>query len=314
MKKFLLLLLLVVSLPVYADVVFDSSFDSQSKAVINKAVMENSKGNDDIKFLLSSLERQVEDNGDIHIAFNLSFLDESFDINVITEEKNLEKAVIAEIYNVLFYQEKLYSDSDEIINYIYSGSFSFVPKNNYRRGTTLTSYDEKGRISGVFEVKKHYTDVDGLQAIFVRNARPGNRLEKTSSFRYSLMGATNFYIGAYSLSAELMNTSWLYPFSPTLSFFYEERAGNRAMYAGIGLTAFFDLNDIFSSSFTLLEEGRIGASASLLLGAKNQEFAYDGFYSIFYEHRLLPKFYWRVGYAYYPMLKSSLILGVGGSF
>lgn len=314
MKKIILILLFAISLPLYSEVVFDSSFDSSVMAVISNAVDKNDKGNDDVTFSFSSFEKNKWDDGSVHISFDLSFLDENLDVNVVADEKNWEKSIAKEIHNVLFYQTKLYSDSAEIIDYIYSDSFSFIPKHSYRRGTTLTSYDESGNVSGVFEVRKHYKDVDGLQAIYIKDARPGNRLEKSSSFRYSLMGATNFYIGAFSFSAELMNTSWIYPFSPTLSVFYEERAGKRALYAGIGVTAFLDLNDIFSSGFTLVQDGRVGASASLLLGGRNGEFAYDGYYGIFYEHRLFPKFYWRIGYAYYPMMKSSLILGIGGSF
>lgn len=314
MKKLLVIFLLILSIPLYSEVVFDQSFDLSSMNIIKKAIDENDKGHDDVVFSLSSFEKEEKDKGKFLYSFNLSFLDNSFDIKVLSDEKSIKKDLTREIYNALFYEESLYSDSSETIDYIYSGSFSFIPEENYRRGQTFISYDERGKKTGVFELNRHYKDVESLQPVYIKNARPGNELRKASSFRYSLQGATNFYKGAFSFSAELMNTSWIYPFSPSVSVFYEQRAGRKGVYFGIGLSAFFDLNDIFSTGFTLIEEGRIGANATFLLGALDGEFAYNGAYSIFYEHRLLPKFYWRVGYAYYPMMKSSLVLGIGGSF
>ena len=80
------------------------------------------------------------------------------------------------------------------------------------------------------------------------------------------------------------------------------------------MEAFLDIHRIFPSvSFTLIEEGRIGADASILLGYGPSGFDWKGRFSIFYEHRALAGLSWRIGY---QNLQGThmLLVGMGGMF
>lgn len=313
-KLIFLFLLLFLPVFIFATVVVPQNIPEDIASVISDSIDDNDRGREDVDFIISNYnEESIGD--DIGISFTLDFLDRSITIDVLAARKDIGKAISNRIGQALFYEDTLYPEVDEKLDYIYSGSFSFFPSKDYRRGTTFIAKDEMGKTKGVFEINHQYSDVDELQPIYVsKNLKPGMALSKSSSLRYSLSIATNFYVGSLGFSAELGSTNLIYPFIPTLSIVFETRQGRNAIYGGIGIAGYIDLNDFMKSSFTLIQEGRIGASASLLLGSDSGEFAYNGFFSIYYEHRLLPKFMWRVGYAKYPMLGHSLIFGIGGSF
>ena len=305
MKKLILFLVFVaISSALYAGVTFDLSVAEEDIELIQATLDRLNRGNDDVDFEVASFKKE-----DDFVSFELFFNDKS--ILISSRESNLSE----EIKNALFYEESLYLDSDDRLDYIWSGSFSFVPSKSYRKGTTLEARDANGKREGVFEVKKSFDSVTVLQPIYIKDdVVPGLELRKSSDFRYALSGATNFRRNSMAFSFEVGVTSWIYPFMPTASVFCLQSQNSFSFYLGLGISGYLDLNDVLSWSFTMIEEGRIGANATLLLGLSDGSFAYNGAYSIYYEHRVLAKMFYRVGYSYYPKIANSLVLSIGGSF
>lgn len=317
MKKAFLSLSIILFLQamLFSSSIFTDDVPVKIKDVIQSAIEENNRGRDDIEFEISNYNYFVDHRDKIHLSFSLGFLDKKLELSIVSDsDKALEKDIRKEISNALYYESSLYVSGDERLDYIYKNSFSFYPKNQYRKGTTLSAYDVKGKRQGVFEIKHTYTDIDELQPIYLSNIKPGLELRKSSAWHYTIYGATNFYASNLALGLEVGNTSLIYPIVPTLSLFYENKLGSYSIYGGVGIEAYCDLNDFLHSSFTFIQEGRLGASASLLVGISDESWEYNGMYSIYYEHRLFPSFYWRVGYSKLPKLGRSLIFGIGGCF
>ena len=317
MKKAFLSLSIILFLQamLFSSSIFKDDVPIKIKDVIASAIEDNNRGRDDIEFDISNYSYSIDHRDKIHLSFSLGFLDKTLELSIVSDsEKTLEKDIRKEISNALYYENSLYSSGDEKLDYIYRNSFSFYPKNQYRKGTTLSAYDASGKRQGVFEIKHNYTDVSELQPIYLANIKPGLELRKSSAWRYSIYGATNFYIDNLAIALEVGNTSLIYPIVPILSLFYENKLGSYSIYGGVGIEAYCDLNDFLNSSFTFIQEGRLGASASLLFGVSDGEWEYNGMYSIYYEHRLFSSFYWRVGYSKLPKLGRSLIFGIGGCF
>ena len=316
MKKLVLFFVLFLSFSfVFASVSFSPDVPDDIKLIIEKAIDENDKGRDDINFSISSYSYSIDEKERIHLSFDLSFLDKSLELSVVSNnQKSLKEDINEEIVNALFYETSLYLDSDEKLDYIYSGSFSFYHKKNYRLGSSFVLKDANGKTKGFFELKRHHGEVDELQSVFISSPKPGMMLERASSWRYALYGSTNFYKKNFAFALELSTTNIIYPFLPAVTFLYENKKGTSSFYSGIGIQAYLDISDLLKNSFTFIQNGRVGASAFLLLGIRGGDFVYDGMYSIYYEHRAFAKFLWRVGYIKLPELGHSMVFGIGGSF
>lgn len=314
MKKALFsFIVLLLPISIFANVSFTGDVPVDMKSYIESAIYDNSRGRDDIEFTISNIKHEEKEEI-MWISFNLAFLDRSIAIDIESNPKDLEKNVKEEIRNALFYERTLYLEGEENLDYIYDKSFSFFPEVHYRKGTTFTLKDANGKTQGVFEVKHNYSEASVLQPLYVANALPGMTLKKSSSWRYSITAGTNLYKSNLAISADIGNTSLIYPIVPIVSLLYEKRNQSQALAVGIGVESYLDLNDFLKIGFTLIEEGRIGASASVLLTIEDGSFGYNGTFSIFYEHRLLPKFFWRVGYSRYPKIGNAMIIGIGGGF
>ena len=70
---------------------------------------------------------------------------------------------------------------------------------------------------------------------------------------------------------------------------------------------------IVSPTFTLVQEGRIGGHASILIGGSGSGFDWKSFFSIFYEHSMTPSLFWRLGYGNLQG-RHMIYLGIGGAF
>lgn len=302
-----------------AEVAFDSSFPDEIKSTIGKAIEKNAKGRGDIVFSVS--DYTFDDSGYdgmIYTSFILGFGDKELKIEVLSASPRSQSDDIErEIKAALYYDESLFSDSSLKLEYIHRKNYSFSSDNHYRNGTSFHLVDTDGRIRGLFEVSNSFGNNYILRPYYMKNALPGIRLERSSSWRWNASFASDVFFRNFMVSLEVGNTSWIYPFVPKLSFDLYYKNGSLYYYGGLGLEASFSFASLFSTSFTLVEDGRIGASAFLLLGYGRGEFSYGGVFNVYYAHSPIAYLEWRLGY---EMILTdtkpvhAIYLSLGGTF
>lgn len=316
-----LLLLLLLMLPVLSlnanEIVFDDSVPDDVRRTLEDSIARWTEGRGDIFVRISGYEEDTQTFEDRTLAtFEAVSGDLSLTVNAIGRDREeLLDSVEAEVRNILFYEESLMAPGLRL-DYVYQGSYSFLSSDYYRRGTRLAAVDSDDRVRGLFEVAERYDGAVLLEPVFLSDPVPGLRLEERGKWTLSLTAATGFDFS--SPSVEVMGavgrSDLIYPFMPLLSLTYRLSGGESYCYGGIGIGASLDLWRIFPTfSFTLIEEGRIQADASLLLGAGPDGFDWKGRFSVSYEHSPTPSFFWRLGYLNLQG-EHMLILGGGGRF
>lgn len=319
MRKIIcVILILVVTFPIVAaHIDFDDSLPADVLSRFSSAVGKETSGRKDIALLADNYTERILADGSIEASFLLSFSDKQILVEFFGENReSLLVSLDEAIHGILFYEESLYSDSEMRIGYIIDGNYSFLSEKEFRKGTRLRAVDSLGVTRGIFEVSQDYDGAMTLDPVFIRNPFPGMKLENAGEWKFTLTASMGFNFSlpeAFGMIS-LGRTDLMYPFVPILSFAYSYSSGKSSYYGGIGLEAYLNLSRIFPSvGFTLIQEGRIGGSASVLIGGGADGFDWSSVFSIFYEHRLLPSFYWRCGYQ--NLLGSNmLVLGFGGDF
>ena len=319
MKRIFLsvLLLAAFSLLPANEVSFDSSVPDDVMAVIEDGIDRWTEGRGNISVHIGGYEEDSQSfEGRTLASFEAVSGDLSLEINAIGRDReSLLESVATEVRNILFYEESLMVPGLRL-DYVYQGSYSFLTSDYYRRGTRLSAIDADGKIRGLFEVAERYEGAVLLEPVFLSDPVPGLRLEDEGEWTASLTAATGFDFSSPSIeiTGSVGRSDLIYPFTPLLSLTYRLSGGESYYYGGIGLGASLDLWRIFPTfSFTLIEEGRIQADASLLLGAGPDGFDWKGRFSVSYEHSPTPSFFWRLGYLNFQG-EHMLILGGGGRF
>ena len=155
-----------------------------------------------------------------------------------------------------------------------------------------------------------------LDPVYIDYPLPGMAIEDSGEWKMTGTIASGFRFSSPEVFVQfsLGRTDLIYPFVPLVSLAYRYGEGGSYVYGGVGLEAYLNLSRVFPSvSFTLVEEGRIGGNVSVLLGGGSTGFDWRSVFSIFYEHRALPSFFWRVGYQNLQG-EHMLAVGVGGDF
>ena len=305
MKKILLFLFLILSFSIVSkDISFEGEFPASLMEDIESAIIQNSEGRGESSFIVSSYS-----SDESRISFRIN---DSLIVIMAGENKDISQEVYASIENLLFYDSSLYQEGD-VLDYIYKNSYSYSPSKENRAGTTISAVDTNGHVRGVFEVKGSYEGYDVLRPLYLDRALPGIALEDSGAWRYAISAAASFDFSDFAIWAEAGNTSWIYPFIPTFAAGYSTSEGKA--FAGIGIEGYLFLNTVFPElKTTFIEEGRIGGSAFLTLGASSSGVSLGSMYSIYYEHRFLPYFLWRAGYTLLPSGRSGISLSIGGAF
>ena len=312
-----LIAIMLVSTLYASTITSDGSFPDYAMAAIGRAVDESTAGRGNLDISISSYSEDDSYFPDmIHGSFSIGFNGTDTEINAVGHDREeLSDAVEAEIVSLLYYEESLLS-SGLRLDYIHKGSFSFLSDEYYRRGTRLDAIDADGRLRGVFEISDSYPGVYVLSPIFLDNPFPGISLESEGEWTMFGSAAMGFSFPSVDMTGSLSfgRTDLIYPFVPLVSFLFRYDDGAMYWYGGIGLEAFLDIHRIFPSvSFTLIEEGRIGSDAAILLGGGPSGFDWKGRFSVFYEHRATPSFFWRIGYENIQG-EHMLMIGMGGDF
>ena len=315
MRRLLLVMVMAVAVfSLYAShIISDGSLPDDVLSAVSEAIGRETYGRSDLVFHADSYTETDLENGGTAASFMLSYSDKA----ILTEgygkdREELLSSFSYSIHGILFYEESLFSDAPLSLGYIVDRNYSFLSDVSLRRGTKL----RVGTVRAVFEVGENYDGAVSLDPVYLRSPMPGMTLEKAGEWKLSGSLSTSFRFSSPEIFAQISlgRTDLIYPFVPTVSFAYCYSAGRSDVYAGVGLEAYLNLYRVFPSvSFTLVEEGRIGGSVSILAGGGAEGFDWRSVFSIFYEHRALPSLYWRVGY---QNLQGThmLVIGMGGDF
>ena len=279
MKRFLVLLLAFI--PVFlpaSPVAADSSVPDDVLSVLSQAVERNTDGRGGLEVSASGYS---EDGS--YASLMLSYGGKDILLEFYGNGRSeLLSSLSEEVGNLLFYEESLYSDAPVRIDYILPGSYSFIFRDHFRLGSALSAVDTNGRVRGRFLVGGIYDGAVLLDPVYLDDPFPGMAFDFRAPEAFGMVS--------------LCRTDLIYPFVPIISLAYRFDSGMSYGYGGVGLEAYLGLSGVFPSSrFTLVEEGRIGASASVLVGG-GTGFDWRSVFSIFYEHRASPAFFWRLGY------------------
>lgn len=313
-----LILVSIVAFPLLAaEIDSDGSLPPDVFSEFSVVADKETKGRKDISLMAGNYSERILSDNSIEASFLLSFSDKQILVEFFGEDREALLSSLAEvIHGILFYDESLYSDSETTLGYIIDGSYSFLSDQKFREGTRLRAVDSLGVTRGVFEVSANYDGAVSLDPVFIREPFPGMRLENAGEWKFTITASMGFDFSSLEAFGmiNIGRSDLIYPFVPILSFAYSYSSGKSRYYGGIGLEAYLNLSRIFPSvSFTLIQEGRIGGSASVLIGGGADGFDWSSVFSIFYEHRMLPSFYWRAGYQ--NLLGSNmLVIGFGGDF
>ena len=317
-KIAIILFFLLFLSPLHAShIVSDGSLPDYILSALADSVGAMTYGRGDIEFMASGYSERALEDGKIESEFLLSFNDKEILVEFFGDGRDaLLSSLENSVEGILLYEEGLYSDSGLRLDYTLDNSYSALTDTAMRRGTRLRAVDSFGDTRGIFEVSERYGEAVTLEPVYLDYPFPGMSLESEGEWKLTGSAAMGFNFSSPEVfgMVSLGRSDLIYPFVPTLSFAYRYSVGRSDVYGGIGLEAYMNLSRIFpSAGFTLVQEGRIGGNVSLLVGGGSEGFDWRSVFSIFYEHRALPSFYWRLGY---QNLQGShmLVLGVGGDF
>ena len=300
-----------------SPIVSDGTLPDDVLGELSKAIGEGTYGRGDLDFNATSYTEESFESGSTEASFLLSFSEKEILVEFYGDAREaLLESLGESIRGILFYEEALYSDTGMKLDYVLDNSYSLLSDESLRRGTRLKAIDSLGVTRGLFEVGDNYTGAITLDPVYLNHPYPGMRLENAGEWKLVSTVATGFDFSSPELLGmiSLGRTDLIYPFVPILSFAYRYAGGRSDFYGGLGIEAYMNLSRVFPSvDFTLIEEGRIGGSVSILVGGGKEGFDWRSVFSVFYEHRALPSFFWRLGY---QNLQGShmLVVGLGGDF
>lgn len=293
--------------------VMDGSVPSNAEAVLISALDGAASRKPDIDVSFSDYRTEETADG-ILVSVEVAYNGKSERIEGFgSDETTALDSLASSLTSLMYYDKTLYADAESHLEYIYGKSYSMKRPEGIRLGTRFSLVDSDNRIHGIFVVSDHYADYDSLKPLYIKNPLPGMELRKGSSFEWSADYGISFPVSTHYASFTIGNTALIYPIKPILQavYLYNTSTGS-SFYGGVGISARASISSLFRTSFTLFEEGSIGATASLLAGYSAGAFSLKGSYSIYYEHRAAPHFAWRIGYLYTPDGKHALTLGIGG--
>ena len=315
---FLVFLFLISSFPLLAShIISDGSLPEDALMSLSEVVGRDTHGRGDLILNARSYSETRLDDGSSEASFMLSFGEKEILVEFYgSTRKELLSSLSGSVHNILFYEPALYSGAELELSYILDGTYSVLAAEPLRPGTRLSAYDSFGNTRARFEVDESYDGAFTLDPFYINRPYPGMRLEKSGAWKIvgSLSSGFNFASPEVFAMISLGRSDLIYPFVPILSVAYRYGGGQNTVYGGVGLEAYMNLSRIFPSwQFTLIEEGRIGGSVSLLVGTGSGGFDWRSVFSIFYEHHALPSFFWRFGYQNLQG-KHALTIGFGGDF
>lgn len=241
-------------MPLFATVTISNSIPEKYADVLKKALEDNLKGRGGNATVTHFF--QEEEDGLVSFSFTLD--DKEFSSTVAP-------AFLAEeVSNMLFYERSLYADG-EVLDYVYSNSYSFTPEGSYHVGDVLKAFDQDGRTRGTFYVDKIYENAVVLRPLYLADVRPGMKLEKAFPLRFSIFASTDFKLLRKNVEVFFQYPTVTYPVHPTLSLVMDEQNGKSIMALGFGVGSDFSFASLFPEAFSLLRNASLRGDAEFLL-------------------------------------------------
>lgn len=313
MKKFLLILFVSISFSsAFGAITYDSSVPDALISSFDREYRRAVDGREEIDVAITDYKEERIEEG---IYITAEYKSGDSDIKLEGFGSSLDgsySSIASSLYSMLYYNKELYSNENMILEYAYNGNYS-AKDTGFRRGQRLALYDSNDKVRGIFLISDHYNDYDNLKPLYINKALPGMKLKRVSSFDWSLDYSLSLPIEEHYLAFTAGNTSWIYPFRPFViaSFSLDQLYRTYGVYGGIGLSAKASLSSMLPFTFTMIEEGSIGADASLLFNFTDRRFY--GSYTIYYEHRAFSFLSWRIGYTCTPSSFRAVTIGLGGN-
>jgi len=313
MKKILLFLFLFVSLTgIFGAITYDSPVPDALISSFDREYRRAIDGREELEVAIADYrEEQIEEG--IYITAQYKAGEESVRLEGFGGSlDDAYSSIAGSLYSMLYYNKELYSNDSMVLEYAYNGNYS-AKATGFRRGQRLTLYDSNDKVRGIFLISDHYNDYDNLKPLYINKALPGMKLKRVSSFDWNLDYSLSLPIEEHYLSFSVGNTSWIYPFRPFViaSFSLDQLYRTYGVYGGIGLSAKASLSSMLHFSFSMIEEGSIGADAALLFNFTDRRLY--GSYTIYYEHRAFSFLSWKVGYTFTPSSFRAVTIGLGGN-
>lgn len=315
MKRLSLILAFMISIPwLFAAVVFPDTVPEDSRRAIEESLGRISEGRIDAGFSVASYSEESIDD-----TFASSFVIQHEERSIRIEAFGRGRKAFLEdidkgIQDAFFYISEPGSADVPTLDYIYRDSYSSITLGSMRPGKRVAAVDLDGRTRGVFEAGSSYDDAVLLSPLYLNKPFPGMRLENRGSWMVDGSVSASIPFGSFEACISLGRTDLIYPLVPIISVSASYSSGYFSIFGGVGIEGYLSLSRVFRTSFTLIEEGRIGARALILAGYSKGGFAISSEYSLFYEHRALPFFFYRLGYQYRMEGKHGFMVSLGGEF
>ena len=196
--------------------------------------------------------------------------------------------------NFLVYLPK--TSEGEVLNYIYTPSYSSISLKKKSAGQVYHLKGENGKSIATFISDKERYGSSTLNPFYIKESYVNLPLEKGLGLRVT----TNIgliFSPEVRVSGKVMLSTlpFTYPFMPTIGFSYlKDRNDNNVYTLLAGASYHLSLGRVFSSHFTLVEDGSLSANVALVLGT-NGNLVYGSSWTLMYEHAISNNLFWSLG-------------------
>ncbi len=288
MKRLIFLLLIcITAIPLFSSVAVEGD-EGISTAILS--VIEDTLDKE-LEYLIAedvSVYASIKEVKGNLVILSLDIKGESVDIVFDMSEgrSGIRKAIRDSLRYFL-------PQKENSLSYIYPQSYSALNLDASPRGALFALKGANGQTSALFAVDDKIGEATILSPLYINRAYTGMMLEKKASIELKASFLSVFMPEfRYGVKVNMKYLPLLYPLNPVIGFQY---AQDKGFYGALGFEYRLSFASIFSSSFSLVQDGGITASASLLLGS-NDGFSWGFSWDLLYEHHFTPYLYWNIGF------------------
>ena len=300
MRKLLFLALFLILLqPLFSSVTYPEGLPGEEREFLDMAFFEAVDGRKDVPIMVTGYELG-EDRG----VLSFSIEGKEFSISVRDRDE-----MVRFLSNALYAEPLLFHDGD-VVDYVYEGISSSL--GSYGYGDMFYIKDRDGRVRGVAQGKGD-GELTILKTFYEKELKPGLSLSKGPSWALSFSLSSPFLRLSFDASVALRYLSLVRNFYPYVLFDVVYDRGVLKYYGGLGFEVRASLANLFSTDFTMLEDGALYAGVEVLLGYYNG-FSWGIGVNAGYEHFPASNFFYRLGYRYNTIVGHQGMLSMGVLF
>ncbi len=233
-KIILLLVVFILSFPVFSSITYDRTVPEELKTRIDSAY-EKARGD------RRDLDITISDANVDNKILSCSISYDGKSVAFVSPLEYLEE----EIDSLFFYEESLF-ESGERLDYVYKKSFSSITLENAKRGDNYRLIGHSGRTEGLFQVDEIYSEAVLLKPYFLSSSvLPGMRLDKINDFSVYLRFFSTLKFNKVGVSFSFSSSSILYPLSPFIGGAIIKDSSSQAIFMLIGISGRFNFSTYF---------------------------------------------------------------------